>query len=155
MTQRHEIQRARDILARWCAIAEQRLDHLTELYESGRWRRYHSETAFMENLREAVAAVETWQALARREATLDNAAVDVSWLGRRAGLILSLRPEFAADAPPRPSASQAILAALPPSAVPSRDEPRAAPEESTDDAPMEEMHHLSVEHRYPALHNAF
>ena len=83
MAQRYEPGRAQDILARWCAIAEQRLDHLTELYETGRWRRYHSEIAFMENIREAKAAVETWHALARREATLDNAAVDFSWLGRR------------------------------------------------------------------------
>ncbi|HVV40230.1 MAG TPA: TIGR03809 family protein [Nitrobacter sp.] len=157
MAQRHDVQRARDILARWCAIAEQRLDHLTELYETGRWRRYHSETAFMENLREAAAAVETWQGLARREATRDNAKVDVSWLGRRAGLILSLRPEFTTDVPPRPSVTQEMLAAIPPLIAPARGEPLAVLEGSTDDAPMVEAprDHPPVEQRYPVLHNAF
>ncbi|MBS0529808.1 MAG: TIGR03809 family protein [Proteobacteria bacterium] len=83
MAQRYGAAYAQDILARWCLIAEQRLDHLTELYETGRWRRYHSESAFLENLQEAKAAVETWRVLAHREATPDNIAVDWSWLGRR------------------------------------------------------------------------
>jgi hypothetical protein len=34
------------------------------LFESGRWRRYHSELTFLENIREAKDAVETWRALA-------------------------------------------------------------------------------------------
>jgi uncharacterized repeat protein (TIGR03809 family) len=54
-----------DVLARWCALAEQRLDYLTELFESGRWRRFHSEVAFLENIKEAKEAVETWRKLAR------------------------------------------------------------------------------------------
>ena len=37
----------RDLLARWCALAEQRLQHLTDLFESGRWRRYYGERAFL------------------------------------------------------------------------------------------------------------
>jgi uncharacterized repeat protein (TIGR03809 family) len=84
MAQRYDAEHAnahaQDILDRWCIIAEQRLDYLTELYESGRWRRYHSENAFMENIREAKSAVETWRTLAHREATPDNRAVDWSWL---------------------------------------------------------------------------
>jgi uncharacterized repeat protein (TIGR03809 family) len=80
----HISEHAQDILNRWCIIAEQRLDHLTELYESGRWRRYHSENAFMENLREAKGAVETWRVLAHREATPDNRVVDWSWLDQPA-----------------------------------------------------------------------
>ncbi|MDN5005179.1 TIGR03809 family protein [Bradyrhizobium sp. GCM10027634] len=54
----------RDIAARWCALAEQRLEHLSEMFETGRWRRYHSEIAFLENIQEAKRAVETWRALA-------------------------------------------------------------------------------------------
>jgi uncharacterized repeat protein (TIGR03809 family) len=73
-------QRAQEILNRWCVLAEQRLDHLTELFETGRWRRYHSEVSFLENIQEAKSAVETWRRLAMREATLDNTAVDISWL---------------------------------------------------------------------------
>ncbi|WP_369725194.1 TIGR03809 family protein [Bradyrhizobium sp. LLZ17] len=53
-----------DIAARWCALAEQRLEHLSEMFESGRWRRYHSELAFLENIQEAKRAVQTWRALA-------------------------------------------------------------------------------------------
>jgi uncharacterized repeat protein (TIGR03809 family) len=73
-------ERAQEILDRWCALAEERLDHLTELFETGRWRRYHSEVSFLENIQEAKSAVETWRKLASREALLDNTAVDISWL---------------------------------------------------------------------------
>jgi len=52
------------VLDRWRLLAEQRLEHLTELFESGRWRRYHSELTFLENIREAKDAVETWRGLA-------------------------------------------------------------------------------------------
>src|SRR3981081_1299151 len=80
MTHRLDVASGRDIVARWCALAEQRLEHLTELFETGRWRRYHSELSFLENIQEAKSAVETWRRLATREASLDNSAVDVSWL---------------------------------------------------------------------------
>lgn len=78
MTQRDDAGRARDhhILNRWCKIAEQRLDYLVELYESGRWRRFHSEHAFTENILEAKAAVETWRALARREVTPNDQTIE-------------------------------------------------------------------------------
>jgi uncharacterized repeat protein (TIGR03809 family) len=82
MTHRADVARGRDVVARWCALAEQRLEYLTELFETGRWRRYHSEIAFLENIQEAKAAVEIWRSLATREATPDNHAVEISWLGR-------------------------------------------------------------------------
>ena len=78
-----DVARGRNIVARWCNLAEQRLEHLTELFESGRWRRYHTELEFLENIQEAKAAVETWRDLLSREASLDNTAIDLSWLGRR------------------------------------------------------------------------
>lgn len=34
------------------------------MFETGRWRRYHSELAFLENVQEAKRAVQTWRALA-------------------------------------------------------------------------------------------
>ena len=68
MTHRQEAIRdvaiGRDIAARWCALAEQRLEHLSEMFETGRWRRYHSEIAFLENIQEAKRAVQTWRAIA-------------------------------------------------------------------------------------------
>jgi uncharacterized repeat protein (TIGR03809 family) len=82
MTQRIDVARGRDVLVRWCNLAEQRLEYLTELFETGRWRRFHSEMAFLENIREAKSAVEIWRHLSTREASADNNAVDLSWLAR-------------------------------------------------------------------------
>src|ERR1700682_980871 len=82
MRHRFDVARGRDIVTRWCALAEQRLEYLTELFETGRWRRFHSELAFLENIQEAKTAVEIWRDLSMREANCDNSAVDISWLGR-------------------------------------------------------------------------
>ena len=82
MTHRLDVARGRDVVARWCTLAERRLEYLTELFETGRWRRFHSERDFLENIQEAKAAVETWRDLLSREASRDNTAIDVSWLGR-------------------------------------------------------------------------
>ena len=87
-----DVARGRNIVARWCNLAEQRLEHLTELFESGRWRRYHTELEFLENIQEAKAAVETWRDLLSREASLDNTAIDMTWLGRRRTTPLPLTP---------------------------------------------------------------
>ena len=51
------------VAARWCTLAEQRLEYLTELFNSGRWRRYYSHAAFLENIKEAKAMVAHWRAL--------------------------------------------------------------------------------------------
>lgn len=82
----------REIVARWCNLAERRLEYLTELWETGRWRRFHSEIQFLQNIQEAKAAVETWRGLLRREASLDNNSVDLAWLGRRSTKPLPLTP---------------------------------------------------------------
>lgn len=63
MTHQQDVTRGRDILGRWCALAEQRLAYLTELFNNGRWRRYYSHTAFIENIKEAKAMVAHWRAL--------------------------------------------------------------------------------------------
>jgi len=82
MASQTDVTKGREVVARWCALAEQRLKYLTELFDSGRWRRFHSEEAFLENIREAKTAVETWRDLLSREASRDNRAIDLSWLGR-------------------------------------------------------------------------
>jgi uncharacterized repeat protein (TIGR03809 family) len=87
MTDRSDGARGRDIVARWCAFAEQRLEYLTELFETGRWRRFHSERAFLENIQEAKTAVEVWRDLATREASRNNSAIDLSWLGRTGAVL--------------------------------------------------------------------
>jgi uncharacterized repeat protein (TIGR03809 family) len=47
MAQRTDVDRGRAIIERWCALAEQRLDYLTELLETGRWCRFHTEADFV------------------------------------------------------------------------------------------------------------
>jgi uncharacterized repeat protein (TIGR03809 family) len=59
--------KTRKVVQRWATLAEQRLDYLTELFDSGRWRRFHSEAEFLDNIQEAKDAVERWQAMARGE----------------------------------------------------------------------------------------
>jgi uncharacterized repeat protein (TIGR03809 family) len=63
MTHQLDVARNRALSARWCALAEKRLEHLTELFESGRWRRYYNEYSFLENIQEAKFAVKNWRAL--------------------------------------------------------------------------------------------
>jgi uncharacterized repeat protein (TIGR03809 family) len=81
MTDRLDVACGHLLAARWQTLAEQRLKHLTELFESGRWRRYHSERAFLENIQEAKAAVATWRSLSRAPAEIDG-ATRISWPGR-------------------------------------------------------------------------
>ena len=77
MTHRFDVADSRDLFARWCILAEQRLHHLTELFESGRWRRYYGELAFLQNIQEAKTAVETWRALAARGPLVSSPAKDI------------------------------------------------------------------------------
>ena len=138
MTHRLDVARGRDTVARWCAIAEQRLEYLTELFETGRWRRYHSELAFLENIQEAKTAVETWRDLAAREASRNNSTVDVSGLD-------------GAGAPPHD-----VSVAGPADHV-SSDEAPSAPD--PDPPAMDNASGLApsleaIEERYPLLRNA-
>jgi uncharacterized repeat protein (TIGR03809 family) len=98
----------RDIVARWCALAEQRLEYLTELFETGRWRRFHGERDFLENIREAKTAVETWRDLLSCEASRDNRAIDMSWLSRTAAALPREENTAAAAWPDRVRLSQSV-----------------------------------------------
>src|SRR5918999_199671 len=175
-----DVARGRNIVARWCSLAEQRLEYLTELFETGRWRRYHTEREFLENIQEAKAAVETWRDLLSREAALDNTAIDMAWLGRRrtTPLLLTPLPRDEGYRPPvvqlQPQLqSPPIVAAPPPiAATPPRDVPAdvlVALESQrvvADEAPslpdvlaLEEMPFPAIDfdamkERYPALRNA-
>jgi uncharacterized repeat protein (TIGR03809 family) len=119
MTQRPDVTRGREIIARWCSLAEKRLEYLTKMYETGRWRRYHSEQAFLENIQEARTAVQSWRDLLTREASLDNMQIDVSWLGRK-------RPPAEHHALPRPTLSFSPVSDMP-NSMPS-EAPPIAPE---------------------------
>jgi uncharacterized repeat protein (TIGR03809 family) len=102
MTLRTDVARSRDLLACWRELAEKRLEYLTEMFESGRWRRYYSEFVFLENIREAKLAVETWRGLSTPDPTR-NSIFDISWSApeRATGPRKSSpRPEPSADEPP-------------------------------------------------------
>ena len=79
MTHRQDGAVSRDLVARWCALAEQRLEYLTAMFESGRWRRYYGELAFLENIQEAKTAVEKWRQLSTPGAARENPAIDIAW----------------------------------------------------------------------------
>jgi uncharacterized repeat protein (TIGR03809 family) len=58
------------VLERWRVLAEQRLEHMTQLYETGRWRRYFNEEQFIRVIRETRTAVDAWQRIAPAQATV-------------------------------------------------------------------------------------
>jgi uncharacterized repeat protein (TIGR03809 family) len=168
MTYRTDLARGRDIVARWCDLAERRLEHLTELFESGRWRRYHSEVAFLENIQEAKTAVETWRNLLSREASLDNSAIDLSWLCRARSTLPQvdgwreraprLQPQLkeVAVEPPRdnPAVMEDVMVA--PESVLGRPREAASAPEATarDETPLPALSLTVVQERYPLLRNA-
>ena len=158
MTHQLDVAPGRDIVARWCALAEQRLEHLTELFETGRWRRYHSELAFLENIQEAKTAVETWRDLSRREASRDNTAIDMSWLGRARAApprgerlpdqIQQPQPAAISAEPPR------SIISIVPEADPARSEETSAMPVSDDGWELTRDIAAAIAERYPQLRNA-
>jgi uncharacterized repeat protein (TIGR03809 family) len=173
MAQRVDATRAQEILERWCALAEQRLEHLTELFETGRWRRYHSELSFLENIQEAKNAVETWRSLATSEASLDNSAVDISWLNgskpvppRRnplSGYYVPPPPRRAevrrvpaiVEAPIAPAMSAEISESVVQHPVPEQTVSQAAtPAPTIDDSWQQTLDLTAMQERYPLLRNA-
>jgi uncharacterized repeat protein (TIGR03809 family) len=157
MTHRQDVARGRDVVARWCALAERRLEYLTQLFETGRWRRYHSELAFLQNIQEAKSAVEIWRDLSTREAARDNSAIDISWLGRapatlprNARLRDRVQPH-AVQIPAEPRREIPVAAALVSSgeAAPVR---RAAPPPRMAELTLDLD---GIQARYPLLRNTF
>ncbi len=158
MTQQLDVARSRDVVARWCALAEQRLEHLTELFESGRWRRYHTELAFLENIQEAKAAVETWRDLSRREASRNNTAADTSWSGH-IGTPLALGERWGGRVQkPQPAAVPAeappSIISIVPQADPAGPEETSAALVSDDFSELTQGIAAAVAERYPQLRNA-
>ena len=162
MTHQIDVARGRDTVARWCALAEQRLEYLTELFETGRWRRFHSELAFLENIQEAKTAVRIWRDLSLREASRDNPAAVLAWLGctgaplpRRETLhdqARGLQPQPAmADPPPR-----AVSIAAETDRICSEEAPSAPAMDARvpDKAPKPALDAAAIEQRYPLLRNA-
>ncbi len=107
MAQRLDVAYQRELLARWCNLAEQRLQHLTELFETGRWSRYHSEQAFLENILEARSAVEVWRSLSMPETSGDNEVVRGNWAAAAPSQpAVAASPAHASVTPPRGGAQR-------------------------------------------------
>lgn len=147
MAQRTDLERGRAIVERWRALAEQRLDYLIALQESGRWQRFHSEPDFLDNLRDAKAAVETWRLLASREAALDNRPIDFAWLGQGA------MPLAQRDAVKRDDCAMAAASIASPPVVPAIAGPSAADAVSLS-SQAASLDLATMQDRYPLLRNA-
>jgi uncharacterized repeat protein (TIGR03809 family) len=168
-----DVARGRNIVARWCNLAERRLEYLTELFETGRWRRFHTELEFLENIQEAKAAVATWRDLLSREAALDNTAIDMTWLGRRRttpllrtplprdeGLrqpVVQFQPKPAPApiaAPPLRDVSADVLVALESQLVDAKEAPSVPDVLALDEMQFPALDLDSMKERYPLLRNA-
>jgi hypothetical protein len=149
-----DVAKGRDLVARWCNLAEQRLEYLTELYDSGRWRRFYSEQAFLENIREAKGAVEVWRDLLTREATPDNRPIDLSWLGR--GRTAPPRNELPRGLVHLPRTAEITVA---PQAMPIVGEEDSVVSETPSTAPLSDdgwaavLDLATIAARYPILRN--
>ncbi len=119
----HAVAVGRDIAARWCTLAEQRLQHLSEMFETGRWRRYHSEIAFLENIQEAKRAVQTWRALATGADVAEAAASVTPAFGWSPATMPRLFPREAQTVQPKTLQPKAVHIASE-TAVPVRLDPK-------------------------------
>ncbi|MFT6670336.1 MAG: putative repeat protein (TIGR03809 family) [Afipia broomeae] len=72
MTNPGDAQQGRSVVTRWRMLAERRLNYLVELYETGRWKAYYSETEFLKVVQEARAALKTWEQLAPLDPVQDK-----------------------------------------------------------------------------------
>ena len=155
MASQPDVAKGREIVARWCNLAEKRLEYLTELFDSGRWRRFHSEQAFLENIREAKNAVETWRELMSREATRDNMPIDLSWLGRARTAVprneLRRGPVALPQIADVPIAPPQQMSVLPEEDIPLDEELFA--ESPAEDAFARVLDLATVAARYPILRN--
>jgi uncharacterized repeat protein (TIGR03809 family) len=154
MTHIPDAARHRDVVARWCALAERRLQYLTELFDSGRWRRYYSERAFIETVREATAVVAFWRDLAGLEPAKTNSSLDIAARVQPRSALTQAQTAFPdirsptahtarADVPVR---EPALLPMQAPVTAPRLRLPRASVETRVDDN--------AVVERYPILRNA-
>jgi uncharacterized repeat protein (TIGR03809 family) len=150
MTYRNDAARGADVLGRWRMLAEQRLEHLTELFESGRWRRYHSERAFLENIKEAKFAVETWRGLSTTPVANPQKTISPA----QSILMRALEPKPAIAPEPigKPAATEIAFAA--------REKAQATPVadllalERALDVPSPALDFAAIEQRYPLLRNS-
>jgi uncharacterized repeat protein (TIGR03809 family) len=154
MTHRNDAARDAEVLGRWRVLAEQRLEYLTQLFESGRWRRYYGEVAFLDNIKEAKVAVETWRGLSTGRSAAAEPVIRVAWpVPERGQRPRTIEPLTTAPGPiemPATMESELLAAELPPAKEAVID--LLALERALGTA-EEVLDHGSIEHRYPLLRN--
>jgi uncharacterized repeat protein (TIGR03809 family) len=52
-----------EVTRKWHELAEKRRAHFIELYDSGRWKHYYSESDFVARMRETVQLSDQWARL--------------------------------------------------------------------------------------------
>src|SRR3954465_364391 len=72
MTQRIDVAGGPHFVGRGGRLAVGRVEDRPQLFETGRWRRYHSELAFLQNIQEAQSAVAMWRTLLRPDTADDD-----------------------------------------------------------------------------------
>jgi hypothetical protein len=60
------VARLDEISLKWRALADRRLAYFTELYRSGRWKRYYTTQDFAVRMRDVIRAAKLWRDLADR-----------------------------------------------------------------------------------------
>ena len=153
MTHRNGAAPDADVLGRWRMLAEQRLEYLTQLFESGRWRRFYDEVAFLENIREAKVAVETWRGLSAERAAAAERVIRVTWT--------EPAPELRAD-PVEPTRAIAPEPIELPVSIEHLAAEKVRAEAAIDLLALEQalgsaeqvLDLSAIEHRYPILRNA-
>ena len=110
MAQNNDFVRGYWIVTRWRNLAERRLAYLNELYVSGRWRRYHTEQAFVDNIRDAKRAVEAWRLLAPPVEECEGDTTAARWLSRQP--FVAAPPAARSSGPDRQTASLLPLPSL-------------------------------------------
>jgi uncharacterized repeat protein (TIGR03809 family) len=165
MTHRGGAARSRDVIARWQNLAEQRLEYLTALFETGRWRRYYSERELLDDIRDAKAALEAWRELSNSDACLDGTAANMSWLaGSRTALPPSEglgEPQQRRQPPPVPMAAEPqreipvdVLAALESQLAVAEETPIAPNPAVPEQTPLAVVDLDAIQERYPLLRDA-
>lgn len=129
------------------------------MFETGRWRRFHTEQAFLENIREAKAAVETWRDLMARDAAPAHLDLSGKHLiakhdeARDQVALLVSEPETMVDEPLREIPDD-VLAALERRLLDMDAMPSISDAPDLDDLPLPPLDLDSIQRRYPLLHNA-
>lgn len=144
----------RYILRRGCALAESRLSYLAELFESGRWRRFHSEIDFLDNVQEAKEAVERWRAM-----LADDAAVPARMPWQLSPSLQPAPPHqgtvlYEAPRPPLHVVPAAAAPAPASSAVTRKPEPTPAAVTPSDLNWKQALEPRAIAERYPMLRAA-